>query len=86
MIIDGSSLIYRAFFALPLLTTKGGIYTNGVYGFLTMLYRIREEYSPDYICVAFDRSGPTVRHDEYAKYKGTRDKTPRLRIWKKAWG
>ncbi len=76
MIIDGSSLIYRAFFALPLLTTKGGIYTNGVYGFLTMLYRIREEYSPDYICVAFDRSGPTVRHDEYAKYKGTRDKTP----------
>lgn len=76
MIIDGSSLIYRAFYALPLLTTKGGIFTNGVYGFLTMLYRIREEYSPDYICVAFDRSGPTVRHDEYAEYKGTRDKTP----------
>lgn len=41
-----------------------------------MLYRIREEYSPDYICVAFDRSGPTIRHEEYAQYKGTRDKTP----------
>ena len=76
MIIDGSSLIHRAFYALPLLITKGGIYTNGVYGFLTMLYRIREEYNPDYICVAFDRSGPTIRHNAYAEYKGTRDKTP----------
>lgn len=76
MIIDGSSLIHRAFYALPLLTTKGGIYTNGVYGFLTMLYRIREEYNPKYICVAFDRSGPTIRHKEYSDYKGTRDKTP----------
>lgn len=76
MIIDGSSLVHRAFYALPLLSTKGGIYTNGVYGFMTMLYRIREEENPDYICVAFDRKGPTVRHKEYSEYKGTRDKTP----------
>ena len=76
MIIDGSSLVHRAFYALPLLTTKGGVFTNGVYGFLTMLYRIRDQEQPDYICVAFDRKGPTIRHKEYSDYKGTRDKTP----------
>lgn len=76
MVIDGSSLVHRAFYALPLLTTKGGVYTNGIYGFLTMLYKIREQESPDYICVAFDRKGPTIRHKEYSEYKGTRDKTP----------
>ncbi|MGM0395500.1 MAG: DNA polymerase I [Bacillota bacterium] len=76
MIIDGSSLVHRAFYALPLLTTKGGVFTNGVYGFLTMLYRIREQEKPDYICVAFDRKGPTIRHKEFSEYKGTRDKTP----------
>ena len=76
MIIDGSSLVHRAFYALPLLTTKGGVFTNGVYGFLTMLYRIRDQEQPDHICVAFDRKGPTIRHKEYSDYKGTRDKTP----------
>lgn len=76
MVIDGSSLIYRAFYALPLLSTKDGIYTNGVYGFLTMLYRVREEQNPEYICVAFDKKGPTFRHKEYKEYKSTRQKTP----------
>ncbi|MGN9165279.1 DNA polymerase I [Tissierellaceae bacterium HCP3S3_D8] len=76
MIIDGSSLLHRAFYALPLLSTKDGIYTNGVYGFLTMLYRIRDEYNPEYICVAFDKKGPTFRHKEYGEYKGTRQSTP----------
>ena len=76
MIIDGSSLLHRAFYALPLLSTKDGIYTNGVYGFLTMLYRIRDEYNPEYICVAFDKKGPTFRHKEYEEYKGTRQSTP----------
>ncbi len=76
MIIDGSSLLHRAFYALPLLTTKEGIYTNGVYGFLTMLYRIKDEYNPDYLCVAFDKKGPTFRHKEYKEYKGTRQSTP----------
>ncbi len=76
MIIDGSSLIYRAFYALPLLSTKNGIYTNGIYGFLTMLYKVQEEKKPDYICVAFDKKGPTFRHEEYDKYKAHRDVTP----------
>lgn len=76
MVIDGSSLIHRAFYALPLLTTKKGLYTNGVYGFLTMLNKVTDEYSPDYICVAFDRKGPTLRHKEYDQYKGTRQSTP----------
>lgn len=76
MIIDGSSLLHRAFYALPLLTTKKGVYTNGVYGFLTMLYKIQEQYEPDYICVAFDKKGPTFRHKEYKEYKGTRQSTP----------
>ncbi len=76
MVIDGSSLLHRAFYALPLLSTKEGIYTNGVYGFLTMFYRIKEEYKPEYICVAFDKKGPTFRHKEYKEYKGTRSKSP----------
>lgn len=76
MIIDGSSLLHRAFYALPLLTTKKGLYTNGVYGFLTMLYKAKDEYDPDYICVAFDKKGPTFRHKEYEQYKGTRQSTP----------
>lgn len=76
IIIDGSSLLHRAFYALPLLSTKKGIYTNGVYGFLTMLYKIQEDYKPDYICVAFDKKGPTFRHKEYEQYKGTRQETP----------
>ncbi|HHV39500.1 MAG TPA: DNA polymerase I [Tepidimicrobium sp.] len=76
MIIDGNSLLHRAFYALPLLSTKDGIYTNGVYGFLTMLYRIQEEYEADYLCVAFDKKGPTFRHEAYDQYKAHRDSTP----------
>lgn len=76
MVIDGSSLLYRAFYALPQLTTKSGIYTNGVYGFLTMLYKVMEDKNPDYICVAFDKKGPTFRHKEYDQYKAQRDATP----------
>ena len=76
MIIDGSSLLHRAFYALPLLNTKKGLYTNGVYGFLTMLYKVMEEFNPNYICVAFDRKGPTIRHKTYDQYKGTRQQTP----------
>ena len=76
MIIDGSSLVYRAFYAMPPLNTKSGIYTNAVLGFLNMLNKIRDEYAPTHICVAFDRSARTFRHKEFADYKGTRDKTP----------
>ncbi|MCF6465393.1 DNA polymerase I [Clostridium sp. Cult2] len=76
MVIDGNSLIHRAFYALPLLSTKDGIYTNGVYGFLTMLYRMKEEYATDYICVAFDKKGPTFRHEAFDLYKANRQSTP----------
>ncbi|HHV27473.1 MAG TPA: DNA polymerase I [Tissierellia bacterium] len=76
MIIDGSSLLHRGFYALPLLSTKDGIYTNGVYGFLTMFYKITEEYEPDYISVAFDKKAPTFRHLEYDFYKANRQKSP----------
>lgn len=76
MIIDGNSLLHRAFYALPPLTTVDGLYTNGVYGFMTMFYRVTDEYRPDYITVVFDKKGPTFRHKEYEEYKAGRIKTP----------
>ena len=76
MLIDGSSLIYRAFFALPNLSNNDGVMTNGVYGFLTMYRNAFDKYKPDYVLVAFDRSSKTFRNEEYADYKATRDKTP----------
>lgn len=76
MLIDGSSLIFRAFFALPNLTNADGVMTNGVYGFLTMYFRAVEEYNPDYILVAFDKKTKTFRHKEFEDYKANRDKAP----------
>lgn len=76
LVIDGSSLFFRAFYALPLLTTKKGVFTNAVYGFVMMLENIIEEIDPSNIAVCFDMKGKTFRHEEYADYKGTRDKTP----------
>ncbi|WP_308749252.1 DNA polymerase I [uncultured Anaerococcus sp.] len=76
MLIDGSSLIFRAFFALPNLSNNDGVMTNGVYGFLTMYRNAFDKYNPDYVLVAFDRSSKTFRNDEYKDYKANRDKTP----------
>ncbi|MGF7056527.1 DNA polymerase I [Brassicibacter mesophilus] len=76
MVIDGNSLLHRAFHALPPLMNKEGIYTNGVYGFLTMLYKVLDEYQPDYISVVFDKKGPTFRHLEFEEYKAGRVKMP----------
>ncbi|MBS4026216.1 MAG: DNA polymerase I, partial [Clostridia bacterium] len=76
MVIDGSSLVHRAFYANPFMSNKSGLQTNAIYGFLNMLFKIKDEYNPSHICVAFDRKGPTFRHEEYSDYKGTRDKTP----------
>lgn len=76
MLIDGSSLIFRAFFALPKLTNNDGVMTNGVYGFLTMYNNAFDRYKPDYVLVAFDRASKTFRHKEFVDYKGTRDKMP----------
>ena len=75
-LIDGNSLINRAYYALPPLTTKDGLYTNAIYGFLMMFYKAMDEYAPDYVSVAFDLKAPTFRHKEYKDYKGTRKGMP----------
>lgn len=77
VVIDGSSLLYRAFYALPLLTTKSGQYTNAVYGFATMLVKLIGDLSPDAIAIAFDKGKKTFRNEMYADYKGTRKATPK---------
>lgn len=76
MIIDGSSLLYRAFFALPPLKSALGVPTNAVYGFLTMLIKLYEEIHPDYIVVAFDKGKVTFRTELYTDYKGNRPEAP----------
>ena len=76
MILDGNSLLFRAFYALPPLKTKKGQFTNAVYGFLSMLYKIMDTYSPEYLCVAFDPEKPTFRHEKYKDYKANRQKAP----------
>lgn len=76
-ILDGHSLAYRAFFALPLeLTTREGLHTNAVLGFTNMLLRLLKDESPPYLVVAFDYPAPTFRHSLYEEYKATREKTP----------
>ncbi|WP_203333199.1 DNA polymerase I [Planococcus beigongshangi] len=76
LLLDGNSLAYRAFFALPLLTNENGIHTNAVYGFTMMLQRILEEEKPTHIMVAFDAGKTTFRHETFSEYKGGRQKTP----------
>ncbi|MDD2586171.1 MAG: DNA polymerase I [Syntrophomonadaceae bacterium] len=76
MLIDGNSLLYRAFYALPLLHTGEGIFTNGVYGFLTMLNRVLEEEKPTHVVVAFDKGKKTFRNDIYSEYKANRSAAP----------
>ena len=76
VIIDGNSLIYRAFHALPLLNTAKGEYTNGVFGFTKMLLKIIRDEQPDFLAVAFDKGKITFRHQQYSEYKGTRKATP----------
>ena len=74
--IDGNSIAYRAFFALPLLNNDKGVYTNAVLGFTTMLLKIIENESPTHMLVAFDAGKTTFRHETYTEYKGGRQKTP----------
>ncbi|CEQ31143.1 DNA polymerase I [[Clostridium] sordellii] len=76
VIIDGNSIINRAFYALPDLTNKQGLHTNAIYGFTTMLFKIIENYKPTHISVAFDKKAPTFRHLEYKEYKAGRKKMP----------
>ena len=72
VLIDGHSILNRAFFGVPPLTNSEGLHTNAVYGFLNIMFKILDEEKPDYLTVAFDRSEPTFRHQMFDAYKGTR--------------
>ncbi len=76
ILIDGNSLMYRAFYALPLLSTDDGTYTNAIYGFLGMLLKTVEDEKPSHMAVAFDVKGKTFRNDIYAEYKAGRKPMP----------
>ncbi|MCR5469086.1 MAG: DNA polymerase I [Lachnospiraceae bacterium] len=72
VLIDGHSILHRAFFGIPDLTNSAGLHTNAIYGFLNILFKLIDEENPDYLVVTFDRSAPTFRHKMYEAYKGTR--------------
>lgn len=76
ILIDGNSIVYRAFFAMPALSNSAGLHTNAVYGFTTMLLRLLEEERPTHLLVAFDAGKATFRHEGFEDYKGGREKTP----------
>lgn len=76
VLIDGNSLLFRAFYALPLLHNEKGVYTNALYGFTNILLNILEEEQPTHMLVAFDAGKTTFRHSTYKEYKGGRQKTP----------
>ena len=76
MILDGNSVINRAFYGVRPLTTRDGLYTNAIFGFLNILQKVTAEEAPDALCVAFDLHGPTFRHLKYDGYKATRHPMP----------
>ena len=76
MILDGNSIINRAFYGVRLLTTREGLYTNAIFGFLNILEKLRNEEQPDALAVAFDLKAPTFRHLQYEGYKATRHAMP----------
>lgn len=76
LVIDGNSILNRAFYGVRMLTTKDGKFTNGIFGFMNILLGMLEEYKPDSVAVAFDVKSPTFRHEMYDAYKGTRKPAP----------
>ena len=76
LVIDGNSIVNRAFYAIRILSTKDGQFTNGIYGFMNILIRLREECNPDHVAVAFDLKAPTFRHEMYSEYKAGRKGMP----------
>ena len=76
MILDGNSIINRAFYGIRPLTTRDGLFTNAIFGFLNILHKLEQEEKPDSLCVAFDLHGPTFRHLQYDGYKATRHGMP----------
>ena len=76
ILIDGNSLLNRAYYAMSVFSTKDGLPTNGIFGFIKLVFKIIEEKKPAYIAVAFDVHAPTFRHKMYDGYKGTRKPMP----------
>ncbi len=76
MVLDGNSIVNRAFYGVRPLTTRDGLYTNAIYGFLNILQKLLDDAAPDALCITFDRKAPTFRHLQYADYKGTRKPMP----------
>ena len=76
MVLDGNSIVNRAFYGIRLLTTRDGTPTNGVYGFLMILQKLLADETPDAVCVAFDLPAPTFRHEQYTAYKAQRKGMP----------
>ena len=76
VLVDGHSILNRAFYGVPDLTNAAGLHTNAIYGFLNILFKILDEESPDYLTVAFDVKAPTFRHELFKEYKGTRKPMP----------
>ena len=76
VLVDGHSIINRAFYGVPDLTNKDGLHTNGIFGFVNILFKILDEEKPDYLTVAFDVKHPTFRHEMFTEYKGTRKGMP----------
>ena len=76
LVIDGNSILNRAFYGIKLLTTKDGHFTNGIYGFLNIYLRLKELCAPDAVAVAFDLRAPTFRHQMYGGYKAQRKGMP----------
>lgn len=76
LVLDGNSILNRAFYGIKLLSTKEGLFTNGIYGFMTMLMKLKEESSPDGVAIAFDLKAPTFRHKAYDGYKAQRKGMP----------
>ena len=76
LIIDGNSIMNRAFYGVRLLSTSDGLYTNAIYGFLNIYYMILDKLNPDYVAVAFDLKAPTFRHKMYTEYKAHRKMMP----------
>jgi pola: DNA polymerase I len=76
LVLDGNSIINRAFYGIKLLTTKDGRYTNAIYGFMNIFYKLCDELHPDSVAFAFDLKAPTFRHKMYDEYKAGRKPMP----------
>jgi DNA polymerase-1 len=76
LLVDGHSILNRAFYGMPDLTNSEGLHTNAVIGFLNIFFKLLDEENPDYVVVAFDTSAPTFRHNIFKEYKGTRKPMP----------